>query len=106
MRTVECSAFSNARREKDTSYRSGRGYKGFSRAPAGPKPVTVGEEYDVTISDISRRGDGIAKIEGFIIFVPGTKTGQKIRIKVIEVANRFAKAQIVEGSAESEKSGE
>ncbi len=54
----------------------------------------------MNISDISRRGDGIAKIEGFIIFVPGTKSGQKVRIKVIEVANRFAKAQVVEGVSE------
>ncbi|MEM4201523.1 MAG: TRAM domain-containing protein, partial [Nitrososphaerales archaeon] len=57
--------------KKDTSYKKGHGYRSYgSRTPAGPKPVTVGEEYDVNISDISRRGDGIAKIEGFIIFVP------------------------------------
>jgi len=94
-------AFSDARREKDTSYKKGHGYRSYgSRTPTRPKPVTVGEEYDVSISDISRRGDGVAKIEGFIIFVPGAKTGQKLRIKVIEVANRFAKAQIVEGVSE------
>jgi predicted RNA-binding protein with TRAM domain len=94
-------AFSDARREKDTSYRKGHAPRSYGvRAPSGPKPVAVGEEYDVSISDISRRGDGIAKIEGFIIFVPGAKTGQRLRIKVVEVANRFARAQIVEGVSE------
>jgi predicted RNA-binding protein with TRAM domain len=66
-----------------------------------PKPVEVGKEYDVTISEISRRGDGIAKVDGFVIFVAGTKQGQQARIKVTQVANRFATGQVVEGSAAS-----
>lgn len=63
------------------------------------KPVEVGKEYDVTISDTSKRGEGIAKIEGFVIFVPGTKQGQNTRIKVTQVSNRFATGEVVEGSA-------
>jgi predicted RNA-binding protein with TRAM domain len=72
---------------------SGGGFRSFK-----PKPVEVGKEYDVTISDISRRGDGIAKIDGFVIFVPGTKQGQQVRIKVTQVSNRYASGQLVEGS--------
>jgi predicted RNA-binding protein with TRAM domain len=60
------------------------------------KPVEVGKEYNVTISDTSRRGEGIAKIDGFVIFVPGTKTGQSTRIKVTQVSERFANGQVVE----------
>lgn len=63
------------------------------------KPVEVGKEYDVTISDTSKRGEGIAKIEGFVIFVPGTRQGQSARIKVTQVSNRFATGEVVEGSA-------
>jgi predicted RNA-binding protein with TRAM domain len=59
----------------------------------------VGKEYDVTISDTSRRGEGIAKVDGFVIFVPGAKQGQQARIKITQVANRFATAQVVESSA-------
>jgi predicted RNA-binding protein with TRAM domain len=65
------------------------------------KPVEVGKEYNVTISDTSRRGEGIAKIDGFVIFVPGTKMGQSTRIKVTQVSERFANGQIVEGSSSS-----
>lgn len=61
------------------------------------KPVEVGKEYNVTISDTSRRGEGIAKIDGFVIFVPGTKMGQSTRIKVTQVSERFANGQVVEG---------
>jgi predicted RNA-binding protein with TRAM domain len=63
------------------------------------KPVEVGKEYNVTISDTSRRGEGIAKIDGFVIFVPGTKMGQSARIKVTQVSERFASGQIVESSS-------
>ena len=62
------------------------------------KPVEVGKEYNVSISDTSKRGEGIAKVEGFIVFVPGTKVGQNVRIKVTQVSERFASGQVVEGS--------
>jgi predicted RNA-binding protein with TRAM domain len=41
------------------------------------------------------KGDGIARIEGFVVFVGNATVGKKIRIKVTEVADRFAKAIIV-----------
>jgi predicted RNA-binding protein with TRAM domain len=53
-------------------------------------PVTAGETYDVTIEGIAQKGDGIAKVEGFIIFVPGTKVGDKVKIKVEKVLRKFA----------------
>ncbi len=62
----------------------------------------MGKEYDVTISEISRRGDGIAKIEGFIIFVPDAKVGQQTRIKIVHIGNRFANGQIVEAVEKEE----
>jgi predicted RNA-binding protein with TRAM domain len=58
----------------------------------------------VTISEISRRGDGIAKIDGFVIFVAGAKQGWQGKIKVTQVANRFATGAVVgpsEGASES-----
>ncbi len=58
----------------------------------------MGKEYDVTISEISRRGDGIAKVDGFVIFVAGTKQGQQARVRVTQVANRFATGQVVDSS--------
>src|SRR5216684_7052205 len=69
------------------------------------KPVEVGKEYDVTISDVSRRGDGIAKIDGFVVFVAGGKQGQSVRIKVAQVSNRYAMGTVVEGSGMNAASG-
>ncbi|HEV2137268.1 MAG TPA: TRAM domain-containing protein [Nitrososphaerales archaeon] len=76
-----------------------RGGGGFGRGSGSfNKPVEVGKEYNVTISDTSRRGEGIAKIDGFVIFVPGTKLGQSLRIKVTQVSERFASGQVIQSS--------
>ena len=69
------------------SYRSGFG--------SSPKPVEMGKEYEVEISEISKRGDGIARIQGFVIFVAGGKSGQKAKIRITSIGDRFAKAEIV-----------
>ncbi len=59
-------------------------------------PVEEGEVYDVTIEDLARQGDGIARVEGFVIFVPGTKVGDEVQIKVERVLPKFAFATVVE----------
>ena len=70
---------------------SGRRGFGFTR----DQPVEVNKEYEAKIEDISRRGDGIAKIEGFIIFVPNTKQGEQVKFKITRVGNRFAIGELV-----------
>jgi predicted RNA-binding protein with TRAM domain len=59
------------------------------------KPVETGKEYTVDITDTGKSGDGIAKIQGFIIFVKGAKAGDKnIKIKINSVGDRFAAAEV------------
>jgi predicted RNA-binding protein with TRAM domain len=60
------------------------------------KPVEVDKEYEAEIQDMSRRGDGIAKIEGFIIFVANAKRGEHVKFKVTSVGNRFAVGELVQ----------
>lgn len=77
-------------------------YGGYRRNDNfGPKPVETGKEYDVQITEISRKGDGIARIQGFVIFVKNGKVGQNAKIRVIQVGNRFATAEIVDGASGS-----
>jgi predicted RNA-binding protein with TRAM domain len=64
----------------------------------GPKPVETGKEYDVSITEISRKGDGIARVEGFVIFVKDGKAGQNAKVRITQVGQRFASAELVEGS--------
>ncbi len=67
----------------------------------GPKPVETGKEYDVQITEISRKGDGIARIQGFVIFVKGGKVGQNAKIRISQIGPRFATAEIIDGSTAS-----
>ncbi|MGZ4852282.1 MAG: TRAM domain-containing protein [Halobacteriota archaeon] len=59
-------------------------------------PVKVGEVLDVTIEDTARQGDGIARVEGFVIFVPNTKVNDKVKIEIKEVKRSSAIAEVVE----------
>jgi predicted RNA-binding protein with TRAM domain len=83
------------------SYGRGRSYGGgsskdYNRGSLKPKPVEAGKEYEVDVTEISRQGDGIARVQGFVVFVKNGKVGtNKIKVKVTEVADRFAKAIIV-----------
>jgi translation initiation factor 2 subunit 2 len=65
-------------------------------APEKPKlPVEVGQIYRLTIEDVGRRGDGVAKKEGFVIFVTGAATrGQTINAKITKVLGNNAYAVV------------
>lgn len=62
--------------------------------PEKPKtPVVVGEVYRLTIEDLGRRGDGVAKKEGFVIFVTGaTQRGTTVNAKITKVLGNNAYA--------------
>ncbi len=64
-------------------------YKNVDRSA----PVEVGETYEVTIEDIAKEGDGIARVKGFVIFVPNTVVGDEITIKVSKIMRNFAFAE-------------
>ena len=79
---------------------SGRGGRDFGGSggmggEGGPKPVKVGDEIDVVIEAMAARGDGLAKKDGFVIFVKGTTMGQNVRIKVTDVRERFAVGEVL-----------
>jgi predicted RNA-binding protein with TRAM domain len=57
--------------------------------------VEEGKEYEVLISEISRKRDGIARVQRFVIFVRGASLGQKARVRITSVGARFATAEIV-----------
>lgn len=70
-----------------------------------PKPVEMGKEYDVEIQETSRRGEGIARIQGLVVFVPDAKPGDKVRVKITRISRRFAEGEVV-GEAEEKAEAE
>jgi len=59
-------------------------------------PVLAGAVHDVAIEDMAREGDGIARIQGFVVFVPGTKVGDHVTIKIERVMRKFAIAALAQ----------
>ena len=66
-------------------------------------PVKVGDELDVTIDAVGEKGDGIAKKEGFVLFVPNTKKGDQVKIKVTRVLRSVGFAEVVGQSNSSDE---
>jgi len=90
--------------------RGGGGGGGYDRGGSGggggsyEKPVKEGEEYEVTIEAVGAKGDGICKINNFVVFVPGAQAGERLRVRIDRVLNRFALASST-GSAGSSSGG-
>ncbi len=59
------------------------------------RPVEEGKAYEVTIDAQGAKGDGIAHVEGFVVFVAGGKEGKKYRVKIKAVKRTFALGEIV-----------
>jgi predicted RNA-binding protein with TRAM domain len=59
------------------------------------RPIDEGKIYDVKIDAKGPKGDGIAHIEGFVIFVPNAQVGEQLKVKIVAVKRTFAIGQIV-----------
>ena len=62
-------------------------------------PVKEGDELDVKIEAVGEKGDGIAKKQGFVLFVPSTKTGDEVRVRVTRVLRNAGFAEVIGGAA-------
>ena len=47
------------------------------------------------VTDVSNKGDGISRVQGFVVFVKKGKVGQKPKVKIDKVENTFAISRIV-----------
>ena len=70
----------------------------------GPVPVQVGDELEVKIEAVGEKGDGVAKKDGFVLFVPNTKAGEVVMIRVTKVLRKLGFAEVI-GQGSKEKSG-
>ena len=75
-------------------------------------PVKIGDELEVKIEAVGEKGDGIAKKDGFVLFVPNTQEGQTVKIRVTKVLRKVGFAEVVgegqpaEQAEESQESSE
>lgn len=59
-------------------------------------PVREGDRVEVEIEDVGREGDGIAKVEGYTVFVPDAEPDDEVEIEVTDVKPRFGFGELLE----------
>ena len=76
---------------------------GNRRSRFGDIPVKEGDTYDVEIEGVGEKGDGIARVEGYVIIVPNVQKGDKVKVKINAVRGKVSFGEVVgEGEAKEE----
>lgn len=65
--------------------------------------VEKNKEYIVDIIDNGFEGEGIAKIEGFTIFIPNAIKGEKVKILIVKVLKSLAFGKVIDIIEKSDK---
>jgi 23S rRNA (uracil1939-C5)-methyltransferase len=56
--------------------------------------LKLGDKLNLTISDIAFGGEGVGRIEDFVVFVPFVLVDEEVEAEVIEVKKSFARAKL------------
>jgi predicted RNA-binding protein with TRAM domain len=69
------------------------GLDDFGKQTPSQDSVQEGQTYDVTIEDTGDEGDGVAKIDGLVVFVSDTDVGDELTIEINKVSDSVAFAE-------------
>ncbi|MAG18313.1 MAG: hypothetical protein CL944_02465 [Candidatus Diapherotrites archaeon] len=82
------------------------------RGKFGAIPVKEGDIYDVEIEGIGEKGDGIARVNNYVIIVPNVQKGDKVKIKINAVRGKVSFGEVIgdsdaaDGEAETQENQE
>ncbi|PKM49157.1 MAG: 23S rRNA (uracil(1939)-C(5))-methyltransferase RlmD [Firmicutes bacterium HGW-Firmicutes-7] len=65
-------------------------------------PVIKNECYSMQIEDLNVDGDGVGKIDGYTLFVPGAVPGDRVYVKIVKTNKNYGYARIEEIIAPSQ----
>ena len=96
----QAAAGNGARTDRERDDGAGRSRDGRSDRTGPQPPVSVGDERTVDIEDIGEQGDGIARVErGFVVIVPDTEKNERVTIRISDVKENVAFADVVDREA-------
>jgi len=58
-------------------------------------PFRIGERLSLTIDDIAFGGEGVGRVNDFVVFVPFVLVGEVVEAEIIEVKKHFARAKLL-----------
>src|SRR5262245_62842409 len=53
-----------------------------------------GEVLDLTVDDLAFGGEGVGRVEGYVVFVRGALPGDRLRVRIVEARSRFGRGVI------------
>ena len=65
-------------------------------------PVKEGDIVDVVVHNIGEKGDGIIKVNGFVVFVPNVKENEHVKVKITKVHTKVGFGEVIERIKEPE----
>ena len=57
--------------------------------------LMVGQHLELDITDVAFGGDGIGRVENFVVFVPFVLEGERVEVEIVEIKRRYATADLV-----------
>ena len=64
----------------------------MEETPETPVSFNVGDRLEVEIADMAFGGDGVGKVDGFVVFVPFVIVGELALVEITERKSDFARA--------------
>lgn len=58
--------------------------------------IKEGQLYDLTIKDIGKRGDGVAFVGKYVVYIPGGVKGSTVKVKIEKISGTVAFARIAQ----------
>ena len=65
----------------------------------------AGDEAEVTIQSTAFGGDGVARHEGYVLFVPDVIPGERVRVRITRAKPSFGRAVALRGKRQSSRTG-
>lgn len=59
-------------------------------------PISEGETHTGYVESVGEKGDGIVRVKGFVVFVPGVEKGDYVKIKIKKVLPKVSFADLEE----------
>ncbi|WP_258296051.1 23S rRNA (uracil(1939)-C(5))-methyltransferase RlmD [Paenibacillus peoriae] len=82
------------------SSRGGRSQEASNRIRSSAErtdlPVQKNDEAVIDIIGMNHDGEGVGRVEGFTLFVPGALPGEKVRVKVLKTKKQYGYAKLLD----------
>ena len=65
--------------------------------------MKINDIYEVIIDSVDLNGNGVTRINNIVTFIPNALTNEKLKIKIIEINERYSVAEILEILEKSNK---